>query len=70
MVYVGRIDEGITKSDLRKRFEIFGPVEDISVHFREHGYVSSLIFTLHYFFLNYIILILQFLQFLQSAILF
>ncbi|KYN34232.1 Peroxisome proliferator-activated receptor gamma coactivator-related protein 1 [Trachymyrmex septentrionalis] len=37
VVYVGRIDEGITKSDLRKRFEIFGPVEDISVHFREHG---------------------------------
>jgi len=61
VVYVGRIDEGITKSDLRKRFEIFGPVEDISVHFREHGYVSSLIFTLLSFF-NYIILILQFLQ--------
>ncbi|KYN08348.1 Peroxisome proliferator-activated receptor gamma coactivator-related protein 1 [Cyphomyrmex costatus] len=37
VVYVGRIDEGITKSDLRKRFEVFGPVEDISVHFREHG---------------------------------
>ncbi|CAK9806843.1 Peroxisome proliferator-activated receptor gamma coactivator-related protein 1 [Anthophora quadrimaculata] len=30
-------DEGITKADLRRRFEVFGPVVDISVHFREHG---------------------------------
>ncbi|XP_057340127.1 uncharacterized protein LOC130677396 isoform X3 [Microplitis mediator] len=37
VIYVGRIDEGITKADLRKRFEAFGPVLDISLHFREHG---------------------------------
>ncbi|XP_031848169.1 uncharacterized protein LOC116433801 isoform X2 [Nomia melanderi] len=37
VIYVGRLEEGITKADLRKRFEAFGPVVDISVHFREHG---------------------------------
>lgn len=42
VIYVGRLDEGITKADLRRRFEVFGPVVDISIHFRERGYVSSL----------------------------
>lgn len=42
VIYVGRLNEGITKADLRRRFEAFGPVVDISVHFRERGYVSSL----------------------------
>ncbi|XP_015430145.1 PREDICTED: NK-tumor recognition protein [Dufourea novaeangliae] len=37
VIYVGRLEEGITKADLRRRFENFGPVVDISVHFREHG---------------------------------
>ncbi|XP_015597139.1 serine/arginine repetitive matrix protein 2 isoform X2 [Cephus cinctus] len=37
VIYVGRLDEGITKAELRRRFEVFGPVVDISVHFREHG---------------------------------
>ncbi|XP_063237736.1 uncharacterized protein LOC134539545 isoform X2 [Bacillus rossius redtenbacheri] len=37
VVYVGRIDEGTTKADLRRRFEVFGNIVDISVHFREHG---------------------------------
>lgn len=37
VIYVGRLEEGITKADLRRRFETFGPVVDISVHFREHG---------------------------------
>ncbi|XP_050584449.1 tetratricopeptide repeat protein 14 homolog isoform X5 [Bombus affinis] len=37
VIYVGRLDEAITKADLRRRFEIFGPVVDISIHFREHG---------------------------------
>lgn len=37
MIYVGRLEEGISKVDLRRRFEVFGPVVDISVHFREHG---------------------------------
>ncbi|XP_054266392.1 serine/arginine repetitive matrix protein 2-like [Macrosteles quadrilineatus] len=37
VIYVGRIDEGTTKADLRKRFQQFGPIVDISVHFRERG---------------------------------
>lgn len=37
VIYVGRLDENISKLDLRRRFEAFGPVLDISVHFREHG---------------------------------
>lgn len=45
---MGRLDDEITKAGLRKRFESFGPVVDVSVHFRERGYVSSL-FALLYF---------------------
>ncbi|XP_053975874.1 NK-tumor recognition protein isoform X2 [Hylaeus volcanicus] len=37
VIYVGRLDEGITKADLRRRFETFGPIVDISIHIREHG---------------------------------
>ena len=37
IVYVGKIEEGTLKSDLRTRFEAFGPILDISVHFRERG---------------------------------
>ncbi|CAG2060709.1 unnamed protein product, partial [Timema podura] len=37
VIYVGRIEEGTTKAELRRRFEAFGPIIDISVHFREHG---------------------------------
>ncbi|KAK7793082.1 hypothetical protein R5R35_013522 [Gryllus longicercus] len=37
VIYVGRIDEGTSKAELRRRFEPFGPIIDISVHFREHG---------------------------------
>ncbi|XP_043276735.1 uncharacterized protein srl isoform X2 [Venturia canescens] len=37
VIYVGRLCENTTKADLRRRFEAFGPVLDISVHFREHG---------------------------------
>jgi len=37
IVYVGNIAEGILKSDLRNRFETFGPILDISLHFRERG---------------------------------
>ncbi|CAD1469478.1 unnamed protein product [Heterotrigona itama] len=43
VIYVGRLDEGITKADLRARFETFGPVVDIngvaSSSFND-GYVS------------------------------
>lgn len=37
MVYVGGIQEGTLKDDLRRRFQVFGPILDISVHFRDHG---------------------------------
>ncbi|XP_024888134.1 uncharacterized protein LOC112465010 isoform X7 [Temnothorax curvispinosus] len=37
VLYVGRINEGITKTDLRRRFEAFGPIVDVSLHFRERG---------------------------------
>eukprot|EP00088_Acartia_fossae_P012677 TRINITY_DN16556_c0_g1_i10.p1 TRINITY_DN16556_c0_g1~~TRINITY_DN16556_c0_g1_i10.p1 ORF type:complete len:1036 (+),score=233.71 TRINITY_DN16556_c0_g1_i10:67-3174(+) len=37
IVYVGKIEEGTLKSDLRSRFETFGPILDISLHFRERG---------------------------------
>ncbi|XP_076176418.1 uncharacterized protein LOC143151298 isoform X3 [Ptiloglossa arizonensis] len=37
VIYVGRLDDGITNADLRRRFEIFGSIVDISIHFREHG---------------------------------
>ena len=37
VVYVGKITEGTTRADLRKRFEVFGPIEEISVHFRDRG---------------------------------
>lgn len=39
---MGRLKEGITKAELRRRFEAFGPVVDISIHFRERGLVSIL----------------------------
>lgn len=31
----------MTRADLRKRFEAFGPVLDISLHFRDHRYVTN-----------------------------
>lgn len=37
VVYVGRISENTSRADLRKRFEVFGPIEEISVHFRDRG---------------------------------
>ncbi|XP_069187951.1 uncharacterized protein [Procambarus clarkii] len=37
VIYIGRISEGTTKADLRHRFQKFGDIVDISVHFREHG---------------------------------
>jgi len=37
VVYVGGIQEGTLKDDLRRRFQVFGPILDISVHFRDHG---------------------------------
>ncbi|ELU17364.1 hypothetical protein CAPTEDRAFT_154290 [Capitella teleta] len=37
IVYVGRIPGSYTRRDLRKKFEGFGDITDVSVHFREHG---------------------------------
>ncbi|KAI9557771.1 hypothetical protein GHT06_014519 [Daphnia sinensis] len=37
VIYVGKLADGTTRSDLRRRFEPFGPVVDISLHFRERG---------------------------------
>jgi peroxisome proliferator-activated receptor gamma coactivator-related protein 1 len=37
VIYVGKLADGTTRSDLRQRFEPFGPVVDISLHFRERG---------------------------------
>ena len=37
IVYVGKIEEGTLKADLRSRFETFGPIVDVSIHFRERG---------------------------------
>lgn len=37
VIYIGRITEGTTKADLRRRFQKYGTIVDISVHFREHG---------------------------------
>jgi len=37
IVYVGQISEGTTRADLRKRFEKFGQILEISLHFRDRG---------------------------------
>ena len=37
VIYVGKIAEGTTRADLRRRFEVFGPVVDVSLHFRDRG---------------------------------
>merc|ERR1711899_132597 len=37
VVYVGRIAEGTTRAEIRQRFEVFGPIEEISIHFRDRG---------------------------------
>ena len=40
VVYVGKISEGTTRADLRQRFEVFGPILEISLHFRDRGWVN------------------------------
>ncbi|KAK6177996.1 hypothetical protein SNE40_012843 [Patella caerulea] len=37
IVYVGRIPDSYTKRDLKKRFDRFGEIENVSTHFREAG---------------------------------
>lgn len=44
VIYVGRLGEEVTKTSLRRRFEVFGTVMDVSIHFREntdnYGFVT------------------------------
>lgn len=37
VVHVGNIKPGTSRADLHRRFNVFGPIEDITIHFREHG---------------------------------
>ncbi|XP_076266261.1 PGC-1 family member spargel isoform X2 [Rhynchophorus ferrugineus] len=37
IIYVGRVVTGTTKEDLRKKFQKFGPINKISLHFRDIG---------------------------------
>jgi len=37
IVYIGRIPNDMTKQMMRRQFEHFGDIEEVSVHFREHG---------------------------------
>lgn len=42
-MYVGRIRGTMTQKELKERFSLFGEVEDCTLHFRDHGYVPSLL---------------------------
>ncbi|KAF5291185.1 hypothetical protein FQA39_LY14427 [Lamprigera yunnana] len=37
IVYVGRISSSMSKEGLRRRFQIFGPITNVSIHFRDYG---------------------------------
>lgn len=37
IVYVGKIPSDFTRRDMRRRFDRFGDIEDVSVHFRNDG---------------------------------
>ena len=37
IVYIGRISGSTTKMELKKQFERFGEIENVSLHFRETG---------------------------------
>ncbi|XP_056638669.1 uncharacterized protein LOC130446414 isoform X4 [Diorhabda sublineata] len=41
VIYVGRVTSGTTKDDLRKRFQRFGPITNISLHSRSHSYLDN-----------------------------
>nr|XP_023024188.1 peroxisome proliferator-activated receptor gamma coactivator 1-alpha [Leptinotarsa decemlineata]XP_023024189.1 peroxisome proliferator-activated receptor gamma coactivator 1-alpha [Leptinotarsa decemlineata] len=41
VIYVGRITHGTTRDDLRRRFHRFGPITNISLHARDHGYLDN-----------------------------
>ncbi|XP_044154304.1 peroxisome proliferator-activated receptor gamma coactivator-related protein 1 isoform X1 [Bufo gargarizans] len=37
VVYIGKINSQMTRSELRRRFSIFGDIEECTIHFREQG---------------------------------
>ncbi|KAM3835425.1 peroxisome proliferator-activated receptor gamma coactivator-related protein 1 isoform 2-T3 [Vipera latastei] len=37
VVFIGKIHDRMTRSELRHRFSVFGDIEDCTLHFREHG---------------------------------
>ncbi|XP_060071270.1 NK-tumor recognition protein-like [Ylistrum balloti] len=37
IIYVGRIPSDYTRRDMRRRFQRFGEIEHVQLHFREHG---------------------------------
>ncbi|KAF5308503.1 hypothetical protein FQR65_LT06168 [Abscondita terminalis] len=37
IVYVGGISKSTTKESLRRRFQVFGPITNVSIHFRGYG---------------------------------
>ncbi|XP_058044660.1 peroxisome proliferator-activated receptor gamma coactivator-related protein 1 isoform X2 [Ahaetulla prasina] len=37
VVFIGKIHNRMTRSELRHRFSVFGDIEDCTLHFREHG---------------------------------
>ncbi|KAG5888045.1 hypothetical protein JTB14_032854 [Gonioctena quinquepunctata] len=41
VIYVGRVTKGTSKEDLRKRFQRFGLITNISLHSRDHGYLDN-----------------------------
>lgn len=42
VIYVGNIPEGTTRDCLRCRFQKFGMIDEVSVHFRDNRYVYRL----------------------------
>ncbi|XP_063291370.1 peroxisome proliferator-activated receptor gamma coactivator-related protein 1 [Pelobates fuscus] len=37
VVYIGKINNRMTRSELKRRFSVFGDIEECTIHFREHG---------------------------------
>ncbi|XP_075699137.1 peroxisome proliferator-activated receptor gamma coactivator-related protein 1 [Rhinoderma darwinii] len=37
VVYIGNINNRMTRSELRRRFSVFGDIEECTIHFREEG---------------------------------
>lgn len=37
VIYVGKVRGDITRTELKRRFEVFGEIEECTVHLREDG---------------------------------